>query len=640
MAECEKILQELESEDNEVIREAAFAAGEHRCREAIPLLAKHLHSQNLGVQEAADLALRRIGGPETVEAVIPLLHSEDAPVRNLSMDILRQVGGEDLQSLLKLMHDEDADIRIFGADILGSTDNVLAVGPLCDALLKDPEVNVRYQAAVSLGNLAFKDAAPCLNKAMADEEWVQFAVIESLTKIRDESSVTALVKALDTSTELVASMIIEALGEMANIKAVPILLKRLETSATALRNKIVKAIVSIMGGKSLTLLSDQQREKFRQYLLVALQDEDEDIQDAAMHGLAFVGGAPASKAILKLASGMNPDTEHDRLERAVDCLASIGMNDSVETVLRQGEQLQVLVALEAITRMESSRAAPMLMEIFWEKDRDTQREIAKALANKPGDEVKPFFMDVLDRHADGNVLKTAMFVLGQELHAAESGDKIFELLQHQFDDVKESALEACVAIGGPEMERRFAELFHSEEPLDRMMATHALGKLGVAEHMGQLKQALEDEIPDIRKVALEALGDACLNDEDLDLAVSRLDDEHKEVRLTVVELLGKCGEDKVFPHLVRALADEDDWVRIRAVEALGELRKPEAIAELVPLLEHPNKLVPLKVVEALGEIGGHAAFRSLLEVVNGDDPELQSAAEEAIARLQEQGDVA
>ncbi len=58
----------------------------------------------------------------------------------------------------------------------------MAVEPLCDALLKDPEVNVRYQAAVSLGDLANPAAARCLNKAMQDDEWVQYAVIEALAK--------------------------------------------------------------------------------------------------------------------------------------------------------------------------------------------------------------------------------------------------------------------------------------------------------------------------------------------------------------------------------------------------------------------------------------------------------------------------
>ena len=92
MTDCSKVLDELKSDDNEVVREAAFLAGELKCEDAVPQLADLLKSSHLGLQEAADHALRRIGGKGAVQAVVPLLRSDDAPVRNLSMDILREVG--------------------------------------------------------------------------------------------------------------------------------------------------------------------------------------------------------------------------------------------------------------------------------------------------------------------------------------------------------------------------------------------------------------------------------------------------------------------------------------------------------------------------------------------------------------------
>ena len=170
-------------------------------------------------------------------------------------------------------------------------------------MLKDPEVNVRYQAAVSLGELAFPQASKCLGQALGDEEWVQFAVIEALSKIRDAGSVGDLVKALDNSSDLVASMIVDALGEIGNIKAVTMLLKRMDASPLVLRNKIVKSVVRILGGRALSLLSRDERERFVGYLLAALGDDDEDIQDAAVSGLGSVGGDAAARAVLTHASG-------------------------------------------------------------------------------------------------------------------------------------------------------------------------------------------------------------------------------------------------------------------------------------------------------------------------------------------------
>lgn len=640
MYDQEEIQKQLQSHDPEVLREGAYAAGESGYEELIPLLAGHLQSSNLGVQEAVDQALRRIGGPETVKAIVVLLRSDDAPVRNLSMDILREIGREDFSMLAKLLRDEDHDIRIFAADILGSTANPMAVEPLCEALLKDPEVNVRYQAAVSLGDLAFPIAARCLNKAMHDDEWIQFAVIESLTKIRDESSVNALIKALQTSTDLVASMIIDALAEMGNIKAVPILLKRMDSTAAALRNKVVKAVVRILGGKSLALLSDHERERFKDYALAALQDEDEEVQDAAMQGLSYVGGPRATVAILKLAAGLDPQADQERLERVANWLASIGFNSSIEEAIRQGGWKEAMVAIKMLLVRANPDAVPLLIEIFWEKDLEMQRAIMEALMTLAGVEQRGFLLGVLHKHNDGDVLKAAIFVLGQKLRNEADGEFIFAMLEHHYKDVKETALDACVAIGSEDMRVRFKRLFQSPQPLDRLMATYALGKLGVRQNMDEIKSALEDEIPDIRKVAIQSLTSLCEHlDEDLPLAVSRLHDENHEVRLAVVELLGACGRPEITPYLVQALNDADDWVRIRAVEALSDRGDHKAIPHLVPLLDTPNKLVALKVIDALGKLGGQSSFRSLLEVVNSDDPELQAAAEEALSRIQnEQGE--
>ena len=187
------VLKRLASEDASEARQAAFEAGDLRLESAVPLLVKHFESSSVGVQEASERALRQIRGATVVHAVIPLLRSQDAVVRNIAMDVLREIGVDDLTTLTKLLYDPDPDIRIFIADILGSSDSSMALAPLCDVLLHDPEVNVRYQAAVSLGELRRPEAVESLRQALGDEEWVQYAVMEALAKIKDGSCVDVLV---------------------------------------------------------------------------------------------------------------------------------------------------------------------------------------------------------------------------------------------------------------------------------------------------------------------------------------------------------------------------------------------------------------------------------------------------------------
>jgi HEAT repeat protein len=85
----------------------------------------------------------------------------------MAMEILRGIPGMDQGPVIELLKDPDPDQRIFAADILGRSGAAAAVAPLCRALLHDPESNVRYQAAVSLGEVGDKSAAECLGQAMA-----------------------------------------------------------------------------------------------------------------------------------------------------------------------------------------------------------------------------------------------------------------------------------------------------------------------------------------------------------------------------------------------------------------------------------------------------------------------------------------
>ncbi|MDR0239221.1 MAG: HEAT repeat domain-containing protein [Deltaproteobacteria bacterium] len=634
--DVQRILQNLQSDDTEILRSAAFAAGDCKLAESVDLLCKGIASANIGVQEAAEYALRKIRGPRTVRSLLPLLRSDDAPLRNIAMDVLREIGADDLDVLHPLLHDADCDMRIFIADILGSTKSRKSVASLCDSLLKDPEVNVRYQAAVSLGSLAFPEAVECLRLAMMDEEWVQFSVVEALTKIRADSTVTALTQALSNCSPLVASIIIDALGEMGNIKAVPLLFKSLESASVPLRHKTVKSIVKILGGRSLSLLNPKDHTRFRDYLLDTLNDEDESVLMAALSGLSVMGDDAATKAIFRLMTRMNPDLHQDLIQAATQTIASIGFNQSfVDALHAKNNDMLVHVAVDASLLMDDTRHIQHIKEIFWQHDRDIQRAAAVRLARIAGPDDVPFFLDLLDRHTDGDVLKAALFFLGNRMKAEQATEKLFSMLAHPYDDVKEAALEACIALQTPQSTEHFKQLFKENEPRLRAMAVYALGRQNFADNLPELRAALEDEDAHVRQVAVEVFGaSGSCNSVYLSLLLPRLHDENKDVRISVVSLLGTCNSPEVLPPLLSALNDQDDWVRIRAVEALGHLKATAAVPHLVQMLDSSNPMLTFKIIDTLGRIGGKIAFRALLGMIDHEDPEIQHVAAEAVSSIQ------
>ncbi len=642
MQDCTKIVQVLKAPQStpEELRGAVFQATTQDCKQAVPHLVGLLSLENIGIQDAAEQALCHFGGKEAVRLLLKLLRAESPSVRNTAMSILRTIGSQDIQSLIAFMHDKDVDVRIFMADILGTTNSALAVEPLGEALLYDSDTNVRHQAAVSLGSLEGKESIKYLNQALGDnEQWVQFAVIEALSMVGDESSVSALVKTMEKASDLVSSMIVDALAKIGNIKVVNLLLEQMEVSSSALRNKMARAVVSILGPKSLYMLSDKQRTGLHEYFLQATYDDDKSVQDATIRGLGVLGDEKATARILEIASRFDPEKDEDRLEIALHALETIGFNYVLEEAAREGSFQEARVALATLARIREPASFIFLEKIFWNKERDLQREIIKTLIHFKTPETAAFMVDVLKRHTDGNIVKQALSFLGS-FHDKKNDELLCSFTEHEYDDVKEAALKACVDLGTESVIKKFRAMATSEEPLQRLMGVYGMGKLGADNFISEIEQALQDTAVDVRKAALIAISDVCQKEGNrwLKLVENSLHDEAREVRLVAIDLLGDTSCNSVEPLLLKALKDNDDWVKIRAIDALSRKKSKAAVDILVKNITKENLLVALKAVEALGVIGGPSAFRVLLKVVGINDTEIQAAAERALLEIQLQED--
>lgn len=634
MPDRSAILSLLADNDPERIREGAQRACQSGMEEAVPALIRNASSPNIGVQDAVERALCGIGGPAVFHGLLPLLRSDDATARNIAMNILRTLGATGLPVLQEMLKDDDADMRIFVADILGSTGSAFAVPSLCHALLHDPNVNVRSQAAMSLGALAFPESAPFLSQALEDDEWVQFSAIEALVKIKDSSSLGALVKAFDKSSELVASVIVDALSEMGDIRAVPLLLRRLESSPTPLANKIVRAVITIMGERSLTLLGVKENNKLRGYLPSALEDEDPDIQNAAVRGLAALGAEGATTCILRHASRLDFDKDAERIMLAIEAMAGLGHTRELDAAIRAGDEKIAHIAMAALLRVDTGDAVPLLVSMFWDCARDMQRQMIIELASRVGSEYENFFLDVLDRHRDGIVLRGALLFLGRKGNPETVLQKLLPFLDHKYNDVKRTALEACIALHTPEVEQFFRALACGENLAKRMVGIYGLGFFDPDSSADVLIAALNDESPDLRRLAIESFARSCpVKDEYLELIESRISDKDRTVRMAAFDALGVCSEERFFKSLLVGLDDPDPWVRARCAERLGERKASEAAPKLVAMLGGANILAAIKAARALGMIGGESAFRALLPLLEHPEKDLRDAADEALTAI-------
>ncbi len=130
------------------------------------------------VREVICTTLTRIGGPTTVEGLLPLLRSEDANLRNSAIEVLSALPQAIGPRIEALLHDEDVDVRIFTVNLLGELKHPEVTHWLRQVLQEDDHVNVVAAAIEVLAEVGSPKVIPALKKArkrFADDPFIGFA---------------------------------------------------------------------------------------------------------------------------------------------------------------------------------------------------------------------------------------------------------------------------------------------------------------------------------------------------------------------------------------------------------------------------------------------------------------------------------
>ncbi len=631
----EEILQALASKDSMVVRQAAFEAANQGLKSALPLLVSLFESQSMGIIEAVEVAVRKIRGEEAVRLIIPVLRNEDATVRNIAMDILREIAEDDVQSMIDLVYDEDPDIRIFATDILGSIKNASVVQVLSEALIHDPEVNVRYQVAISLGEIKDPKCVEVLKQAIADEEWVQYAAIGALAKIRDTQSVDVLLQALDTVSPLVVSIIIEALGGISAVKAVPRLLEYLAKWDGPIRIKALKAIIQILGPNALSFLGAQQLTSFQEYMIEALKEKDEETLMVILSGLSSVGMDPAvTKAILDLGKRIDANVQLELLQKIIDTLKLIGYNEELENALSSDNDVVRRIAIETCGGLQGKGGRFVLKRHFEQMNSEDKKHAINLMATNSDEHDIPFFVNHLEHSQEPEVICAALRFLGVKQKHVESAPTMIKFLESEDQNIHDAALEACLALEDEETVLKITSYKDNERADLRKMAIYTMGYINAEFFFEDLAKAMDDSDSSVRKTAIEAIGYGLPESETKNkMLMFAMQDEDKEVRLNTVGIMSEQMNEELIPTLVTALSDTDDWVKMRALEVLGLYKIDSVVQTVIDMIPNSEKLVKLKIIETLALIGGDQAFQALLGLVDSDDSDIQHAAQVAMESI-------
>lgn len=283
----------------------------------------------------------------------------------------------------------------------------------------------------------------------------------------------------------------------------------------------------------------------------ALQDSDEYVRKSAVMALRRISGPAAGEALRAALA----DRSEQVVLQAVNGLRDIRDKGAVEPLIRvlaRRERSLQLAATEALVRIGPDAVAT-LMAAFEDK----------VLRRKIGTQVMKILVEIGPRAID-NLLEalshdsqvvqvTAISVLGRV------GDhRIVRPLIDLF--LRDPRMQEAVVATLARLEER--GVLDGSEPahVDReihppKMVLEAFSGRPRGEVIGQLRTALENPMPKVRRFALRVLF-ALFGDGAADQLIASLDDEDVEVKRLAIRILGKLRDKRVIEPLVALVQKE------------------------------------------------------------------------------------
>lgn len=176
------LVAQLADADATVRRWAARDLANHP-KAALTLCARLTQERDAGVRSALFTSVSHLAigdrGREVVQAILPLLRSEDPGLRNGAIEVLAALPDAVAPHIEALLQDTDSDVRIFTVNLLGDLPHPRVPRWLQQVLLQDPAVNVVGAALEVLTEVGTPDSLPALRavaKRFAGEAFIGFAV--------------------------------------------------------------------------------------------------------------------------------------------------------------------------------------------------------------------------------------------------------------------------------------------------------------------------------------------------------------------------------------------------------------------------------------------------------------------------------
>ena len=599
--ERERDLAARLAEGDETARlNAAETISEDEIYDTAPLLGA-LSDESWRVRRAAIKGVSQRAAPEAIAVLLSSVveNHHNPSLLNSALQVLAASDVDTVSSLMELLKNPNADLRMQAALALGEQRDASATEALI-AALNDEDTNVWYHAVEALGKLKAAGAVDALVEiAESKDFFLTFAALDALTKIGDARIVPRIMPLLED--ELLAIPAVNLLGQLGDESTVAPL--------TALLNNPTGPVEAV--ADALATLSDRYEEQYGEGRYIA-DLTSREILPTGVQNLLDTLEVPGKEdyrsiaLVLGWVKGAGVDRALTRLMGRVDLRDEI-----IEALVRHG-----------------SATAGLLISQLKAEDLEVRRSAVVALGRIGDASATPALVNTLD---DESLVIDSANALA-EIGDPQAVDGLLNLIGDEDASIRQAAVAALNSIIPPSMSQRIIPLLHDLDPNVRESAVKIAGYFGYPEAASALVELSRDPNERVRCAAIEHL--PFVEDERaFDVLANALKTETPNVRAAAARALGNMDAPQVVERLIEGLSDNDVWVRYFSARALGRHRDEGSIEALKRVIEKDEfNHVRIAALDSLGQIGGPRVAAIVEQLVHDDDLDVAHAAKVALSK--------
>ena len=549
-----------------VVCDAVQVLGRRRARQAVPLLAQLSAHSDDNVAVGSIEALGRIGGVDTVDALIAAVDARDFFRTFPAIDALGCTGdARAVGSLTALLGDPLYAPE--AARALGRTGHESAVAPLAALLVKTPLALVRT-AAVALAELRERYEA-----RFGDNDAIRHAVPQSVDPLLASGRVIESMGGVAPSELVAFARVLGWLGDDGAI-------------AQLIEMTMLEAPVGAAAGDALRRLGPRATS----HLLAAVREGD---SARRLRLLPIIGYAAGS------------------IDDFLCCL------DDVEPDVR-------VRACEALARLGNPAAVSSLFRLIGDRDGRVSQGAAAAIQSLGSLETKRLALEQA-ASTDTRTRRAALRIISY-FGYPEGLDVLIGAMSDDDEKIREAAIYGLPLVDDPKGTAALLGATTHEAPRTRAAVMRALGQTSNADAaVKALRIALSDPDAWVRYYACQSLGrlkiDAACDD-----IVALMQDPSGQVRVASVEALAHLRDARAAEALTTAARSEDADMRRAALLGLGIAKRPESVALLREAATAQDSATRLVAIGALSEFDGPDVVPTLAHAGSDPDEAVRSAA--------------